>query len=403
VQLEFDTLLDVCAKLNAAKPVEEILDELLLQARSLVRAEAGTVFIVLENRLSFVCCQNDVRPDLCVTPSLADRLKIGLKGITLPINDKSLAGYSANNGVALNIQDAYNLPTDKPYRFEASYDESSGYRTKSLLVIPLIDQTERAVGVLQLINRAGDSGIAFSDRDQQIAMALASMAAISIRNAKLREEIRDSHLDTIMRLSAAAEMRDDDTGQHIRRVSMYCETVAREMGHPHEFTQLMLFASPMHDIGKLGVPDAILKKAGKLTADERLTMERHTTFGAEILDGSRIELMQVAKRIAEAHHERWDGAGYPHKIAREDIPIEGRICAVADVFDALTSARVYKAAFTMDKAYGIIEEEAGSHFDPNVVDAMVRIRPEIEAIQELFGDEAGKGPTPGIPASIAEA
>ncbi len=393
VHLEFDKLLDICTRLNAPAPVEKILDELLHQTRKLLNAEAGTVFIASCEKLSFVCCQNDARPDLCVAPSMSDHLRSGLKGITLPINDASLAGYAARNGQALNIDDAYGLPDDVPYRFDRSYDERTDYRTRAMLVIPLIDESERTLGVLQLINRVDNERGAFSERDRQIALALASMAAISIHNAKLRDELRHAHLDTIMRLSAAAEMRDDDTGQHIRRVSMYCETIARAMDFSHNFAQLMLFASPMHDIGKLAVPDAILKKPGKLTSQERLVIEDHTRVGAQILEGSSIELIQVAHRIAESHHERWDGGGYPNKLAGDDIPIEGRICAVADVFDALTSARVYKPAFSMDKAYAIIQEGAGEHFDPAVVEAFLRDRPEIEAIHEFLGDEAGKSPT----------
>lgn len=387
VQLEFDTLLEVCAKLSEPRPVEELLDELLRQARTMVHAEAGTVFIVDKNRLRFVCCQNDARPDLCVAPKLSERsTDKGLKTIILPMDDSSLAGYAANNGESLKIDDAYQLPPDGPYQFAKKYDESSGYRTRSLLVTPLLEPSGAAVGVLQLINHVASDGTIdeYSVRDQQIALALASMAAISVRNAKLNEELRRSYLDTIVRLSTAAEFRDDDTGEHIRRVSMYCETIARTLGYPHEFTQLILYASPMHDIGKLGVPDSILKKPGALTDEERTEMQKHTQFGGSILHGSQNELFQMAERIALAHHEKWDGTGYPQGIAGADIPIEGRITAVADVFDALTSKRVYKPAFSIEKSMGIISKDSGSHFDAKVADAFSEASEEVEAIHDAY-------------------
>lgn len=386
-QLKFDTLLTVCAKLSEPRPVEELLHELLLQARRMARAEAGTVFIVEEERLRFVCCQNDARPDLCVAPRRTDpTVSAGLKGVTLPMDHSSLAGYSARSGEALKIDDAYALAANTPFRFDRKYDESTGYRTRSLLVIPLLERSGQAVGVMQLINHLGKDGSfhAFSSRDQQIGLALASMAAISVRNAKLRDALQKSHLDTIMRLSTAAEFRDDDTGEHIKRVSLYCETLARRMGMAPQLLQLMLFASPMHDIGKLGVPDAILSKPGQLTPEERKIMQTHTLIGARILQQGGNELLAIAEKIARSHHERWDGTGYPDGLAGEAIPIEGRITAVADVFDALTSARVYKPAFEIDHAAGIIVDQRGRHFDPTLVDAFVMARDEIEAIYDAY-------------------
>jgi len=392
VQLEFDTLLNICAKLSEPRPVVEILNELLLQARRLVRAEAGTVFIVEDDRLRFVCCQNDARPDLCVAPKPSDLNSMsGLKGATVVINEASLAGYAAYHSKPLKIDDAYRISAQSGYRFDKTYDKSTGYRTRSLLVTPLLDREGKAVGVLQLINHNADNGTidAFSKRDDYVASALASIAAISVRNAKLHDALRTSRLDTIMRLSTAAEFRDDDTGQHIRRVSMYCETIARTLGHPHEFTQLMLFASPMHDIGKLAIPDAILAKPGKLTDEERRVMQQHTLKGAEILQGGRNELLSVAERIARSHHERWDGKGYPYGLSGDKIPLEGRMTAVADVFDALVSKRVYKPAFTVDRSLNIIAEERGNHFDPQMVDAFNFALDEIKAIHDAYQKPAG--------------
>ncbi len=395
-QLEFDTLLDVCRKLSELQP-GVLLNELLRYARALVRAEAGTVFrLAPGNMLHFACAQNDARPDLVVEPASPDQSRSELKTVTIPIDNSSLAGYTAKSREPLRLDDVYDLPDGADYHFSSKYDKSTGYRTRSMLVIPMLDQSEEPVGVLQLINHKATDGkiSAFSEREEQIAMALASMAAISVRNAILIESVRHKNeqlklaqLETVMRLATAAELRDDDTGQHIKRVSMYCETIARKLGYSEDFAYNLMCSSPMHDIGKLGIPDAILTKPGKLTDEERLAMQSHTTEGAKILSGSPHKLMQTAQRIAHSHHERWDGKGYPRGLAGEDIPIEGRITAVADVYDALTSRRCYKPPFTSDKAYEIIQEDAGTHFDARIVAAFVAARDDIEIIQETFRDK----------------
>ena len=175
VQLKFETLLDVCRKLSEL-PVDQLLAELLLQARHMVHAEAGTVYRVVDDRrLSFTCSQNDVRPDLCVAPNPDDGSKSpGLTGVTIPIDDSSLAGYVANNRNSLKIDDVYKIAGDAPYRFDGKFDESSGYRTRSMLVIPMLDQNEHTVGVLQLINHKTSEATvdAFSVHDEQIAFSL---------------------------------------------------------------------------------------------------------------------------------------------------------------------------------------------------------------------------------------
>ncbi len=388
-ELAFDTLLNVCSTLNQPGTSQEMLDNLLLQARRLVKAQAGTVFLVHHDELQFVCCQNDARPDLGVAPKPYELERVALSGTSIPVNDASLAGYVAQHQEPLRIDDAYAIAVNAPYQFKPAYDEATGYRTKSLLVIPLIDRMGDSVGVLQLINKQdsdNDEIGGFTERDQQIALAVASLAAVCIRNARLRDHLRDSHLDTIMRLSTAAEFRDDDTGQHIRRVSFYCETVARNAGCGTDVSQLIIFASPMHDIGKLGIPDAILTKPGPLTREERLTMQDHTTIGGRILHGSDNDIVAMAEEIALSHHEKWDGSGYPRGLKGDAIPLTGRICAVADVFDALTCKRVYKNAFPFEEAVQIIRQGTGTHFDPDIVEAFLSATGEVEIIYEALKD-----------------
>ena len=196
------------------------------------------------------------------------------------------------------------------------------------------------------------------------------------------EQIKSVSLETIYRLSKASEYRDEDTGAHILRMSHYSHAVARKMGLTEAATEDILYASPMHDVGKIGIPDSILLKPGKLDPNEWEIMKRHTVIGAEILGGSRSGFIKVGEAIALTHHEKWDGSGYPNGLAGNRIPIEGRITAVADVFDALTSQRPYKEAFSVEKAVGIVKEGRGTHFDPDVLDAFVAVRDEILSIKK---------------------
>ncbi|MFH1639352.1 MAG: HD domain-containing phosphohydrolase [Chloroflexota bacterium] len=193
------------------------------------------------------------------------------------------------------------------------------------------------------------------------------------------ERVKSASLDTIFRLSQAAEYKDEDTGTHIQRMSHYATAIARKMGMSEEFIEYILFAAPMHDIGKIGIPDNILQKPGKLDAEEWEIMKQHTTIGAQILKDSSVEFIKMAEVIARTHHEKWDGSGYPQGLMGESIPIPGRIIAIADVFDALTSERPYKEPFPIEKAFEIIHEGKGKHFDARVVDAFFAIEDEIAA------------------------
>lgn len=202
-------------------------------------------------------------------------------------------------------------------------------------------------------------------------------------------ELEATRLEILDRLARAAEYRDDDTGQHTHRVGRLAARLASALGLPRERVQLIRRAAPLHDIGKIGIPDAILLKSGPLTEEERAVMKEHTRIGANILSGSRFPLLQLAEEIARVHHEHWDGSGYPDGLRGETIPLSGRIVAVADVFDSLTHERPYKPAWSVKQALREIEIHAGSHFDPNVVDAIFRIGPEAVALAEPV---AGLGP-----------
>lgn len=205
---------------------------------------------------------------------------------------------------------------------------------------------------------------------------------------KALERIKAASLDTIYRLSQAAEYKDEDTGAHIQRISHFAAAIAGKMGLDDRFVQIILYASSMHDVGKIGIPDRILLKPGKLDADEWKIMKQHTTIGGEILGGSDAEFIKLAEVISLTHHERWDGRGYPKGLKGTKIPLAGRIAAVADVFDALTSKRPYRREpLSLEKTFSIIRKGRGIHFDPKVVDAFFAAEDEILSIKEEYKDK----------------
>ena len=191
--------------------------------------------------------------------------------------------------------------------------------------------------------------------------------------AERTQELEQARMEVLERLALAAEFRDDDTQEHAWRIGRICAMVAMQLGLPDDEVELMSRAAPLHDLGKIGIPDEILLKPGKLTDEEFEVMKTHTTIGAEILAGSRSPVLRLAERIALSHHERWDGSGYPGGLSGDDIPLEGRIVAIADVFDALTHARPYKEAWPLADAVAEIEDQAGRQFDPEVAAAFTRL------------------------------
>ncbi len=197
------------------------------------------------------------------------------------------------------------------------------------------------------------------------------------------EELQEAQIEILDRLAQAAERRDDDTGMHTKRVARTAVEIAIELGLPPEEVQLIWRAAPLHDLGKIGIPDAILLKEGPLTPEEFEQMKSHTTIGAQNLSGGQSRLLQLAEEIALTHHERWDGTGY-HGMRGEEIPIHGRIVAVADVFDALTHSRPYKDKWTEEEALDEIASGSGTQFDPQVVNAFLKCKGRTDLIQDDF-------------------
>ncbi len=246
-----------------------------------------------------------------------------------------------------------------------------------------VDETELSARVTSLLKVK-----AYNDHMRNYQKELED--EVAKRNKQLQSafgKIKVASLDTIRRLSHAAEYKDEDTGTHILRMSNYAVTIARKMGLSEQPLASIMYAAPMHDIGKIGIPDKILLKPGKLDPDEWELIKQHTLIGGKVLGGSHAGFIRLGEIVALIHHEKWDGTGYPKGLKGKRIPLVGRIVAIADVFDALTSKRPYKEPFSLEKSFDIIREGRGTHFDPDVVDAFFASENELLAIKERYKDE----------------
>jgi HD-GYP domain-containing protein (c-di-GMP phosphodiesterase class II) len=380
---DIEELLNVGIALSSVHDLEKLLNLILLEARRLTRADAGTLYLVKGDKLVF-------RVSQC--QSLSDRLgeakmRQMYESFEMPISRESIAGYSALTKEILNLPDVNAISPEASYHYNSSLDRRAGYTTHSMMVIPMLNREEQVVGVLQLINAMSDGRVVpFRIEHQKLASSLASQAAVAIENAELTEDLKQAHLDTIFRLGVAAEYRDKETANHITRMSHFSALIARGLGWPDEAVEVMLWSSLMHDVGKLGIPDSILLKPGRLTPEERKIMEVHTTIGGNILRGSKAAVLQKSRIVALTHHEKFDGTGYPRGLQGETIPIEGRVTILADVFDALSSKRVYKEAMPEAEVIRILQEGRGTHFDPVVLDVFLGRLDEVRIIQNQYRD-----------------
>ena len=227
--------------------------------------------------------------------------------------------------------------------------------------------------------------------EEMVDSRMADLTALLGRLRTVNDQLLEATRDTVLRLAKAAESRDAETAEHIDRMAAFARIIARRLGMSAEEQALIELAAPMHDVGKIGIPDAILRKQDKLTEAEWSVMRQHPTIGANILSGSRSKLLQMAERIAASHHERWDGTGYPNGLQGTEIPLAGRIVALADVFDALTSPRAYKDAWSVQDAVSHVRERSGSHFDPRVVGAFEQGLDELLDARARYGDGAATG------------
>lgn len=377
---------DFFRRIAAFSDTHAILGAILSEARKLAHADAGTLYL-LENRdLVFSAAQNDT-----LFPHSAAN-KFFYMNSRVPANKSSIAGYVAATGSSLNIPDAYAIPAECEYGFNASFDRKTGYRTVSVLAIPLTGNGGEIRGVLQLINCRRDGRVCpFSDDMRATVERLGVMATIPLERSFLIT-------DMILRMLRTAALRDPkETASHVRRVgSMAAEifhswAAARGM-EPEELLAAkgrLRLAAMLHDVGKVGIPDAVLQKPGRLDEDERAIMQTHAAMGAGLFAGSANDIDVLARDIALHHHAKWNGEGYTGSPdipspAGTDIPLGARITAIADVYDALVSKRCYKEAWDASKALEILQKDAGSHFDPELVAHFLGIQDVVKAIFERY-------------------
>ncbi len=392
-------ILQVMEKLSHIKDVHALLDAVLLQARQLTRADAGSIYLIENNVLNFSYIHNDTLFDA----SAVNRYLYASH--TLTVDNHSLAGYVALTGKPLIINDVYHIPAGMPFTFNDTFDQESGYRTQSILAAPLVTSNHKTVGVMQIINPLNDDRqpSAFTPGDQLMLIYFANNAASAIERAMLTREI-------IMRMIKMCELRDPkETGVHANRVGAY----AAEVYHQWSLKQgiaddeikrnkdSLRIAAMLHDLGKVAISDLILRKPDKLDSEEFRIMQYHTIHGARLFQNQESDLDVLSAEIALNHHEKWDGTGYPGKIddiyqdqlplgagkQGEEIPIAGRIVALADVYDALVTQRAYKNSWSEEMTLSFIKDQSGKHFDPEVVDAFLAIYDVISAIREKYQEE----------------
>lgn len=305
------------------------------------------------------------------TNELWTKVAHGVDQLRIPIG-AGFVGYSVKSGENLLVEDAYKDP-----RFDRRSDERTHYRTTSVMTVPLREGSGKVMGVYQAINKKGESAV-FSKQDLERLVLTAVYSAKTIESARLTEELQKSkeeleatQEELIHILGDISESRSHETGDHIRRVAEISYKLALYYGLPQAEANKIRLAAPMHDLGKVSIPDAVLNKPGRFTDEEFAKMKSHASEGEQILMQSKRELLRFAATLAGSHHERWDGKGYPRGLKGEEIPLAGRICAVADVLDALASPRCYKPAWPEEKVREEFVKQRGAQFQPELVDMLL--------------------------------
>lgn len=405
-KMMLEKLLAIGNLMTQIKDIDILMETILTEARKLVNADAGSIYKCADGTLTFSYTQNDTQQRL-----LPPGRKLIYNTFSMPIDDRSISGYVALSANILNIPDVYALDDSVPYSFNPAYDSKTGYRTQSMLTIPLQAAMGKVIGVLQLINAKDESGnvIPFAEDDIPFIRHFANSAAVALERASMTRAM-------ILRMISMAELRDPkETGAHVNRVGAYSAELYETWALKHELPtdeinhnkDLLRIAAMLHDVGKVGIPDAILKKPGKLTDEEFDTMKTHPFIGARLFSDQHSELDQMSRQIAISHHERWDGRGYPGYIDLEtglpipektlengramgipdtEVPLWARIVAIADVYDALSSRRSYKEPWTQDNVFEELEKSTGSQFDPELIEIFLSIREEVQVIRQKYPD-----------------
>lgn len=418
---KLDSLMVLGIELNRVHDLDILLERVLTRARQFVNADAGSIYIREKDLLDFAYSQND---------TLQKRLPPGEKLIystfSMPIDQTSIAGYAAATGKMLSIPDVYKLSPDKSYHFSKRFDEASGYVTRSMLTIPLISSQKDVLGILQIINAQDqDKQIRpFSQTDEKVMLHFAGIAAVAMERARMTRSM-------VLRMIRMAEMRDPrETGAHVNRVAGFSLEIYEHWAKRRSIDKkkidktrdLLRMGAMLHDVGKVATSDLILKKPSQLNSEEFETMKQHTIQGARLFSNPQSDYDEAAAVIALNHHEKWDGTGYPGHVdpvtgkpvpghqspaggplpgkKGKEIPLFGRIVAIADVFDALSSRRSYKEPWDEARSIEIISRGAGTHFDPELVEVFLERIAHIRAIQFRYEETRSGQPAPSLTAAL---
>jgi len=365
-------IFDYTAKIANERRLNEVLVLMADMGREMILSDRCTVWLI-----------DETKQELYTT------VAHGVDEIRIPCGT-GFVGSAIESGEPGIVEDAYRDP-----RHNSENDRKTGYRTKSVITVPFRNNDGHIIGAYQAVNKLTEIGY-FTPRDLELLSLAASYAGKSLESVMLHQEIVDTQREIISKMGEVGEIRSKETANHVRRVAEYSYVLARGLGLSEDEAELLRTASPMHDIGKVAIPDAVLNKPGKLTPEEYEIIKSHTVIGHRLLEGSRRHLLRAASIVAEQHHEKWDGTGYPAGRKGEDIHVFGRITAVADVFDALSAERVYKPAWPLDRIESLFREERGKHFDPAVVDVFFAVLPKLLEIRERLADDKIAEEEPGL-------
>ena len=400
---------DLSIELSQVQDLDILMEHILTKARMVANADAGSIYIREEECLHIAFTQNDT-----IQSRVKPEEKLIYSSFCIEINRESIAGYVAVTGELLNIDDVYRIEPSLPYHFNEEIDQRADYKTTSMLTFPLKQFNGDVLGVLQIINARDAQGCisTFSREDQKIMCHFATTASMALERAKMTRII-------LLRMVLMAELRDPwETGAHVNRVAAYSTEIyegwALRRGYSRKKIDLvrdrLRIAAMLHDVGKVGISDPILKKPGKLTPEEYDIMKTHTLIGKQVFINKASDYDDDAMEVALNHHERWDGKGYPGHVddtntplpgkmdahgkalgkKEKEIPLFGRIVAIADVYDALCSKRVYKEAWPDDRVNETMRANAGTQFDPELIDIFFERLDIIHALRKRYKDKDGE-------------
>jgi HD-GYP domain-containing protein (c-di-GMP phosphodiesterase class II) len=386
-QMTVERISQIILDLNLINDLDSLLEKILTETRALTNADAGTIYLKEGGHLVFKHFQNNTLVEMD-EKSFRTALYSNIK---VPVDEKSLAGYCALNNEVVNIEDVYNMPQYVPYSFNNRFDEDTFYTTKSVLSVPLHDRHKNVAGVLQIINKTGFDLLPapFESDDLSVVRFFAANASAAIEKARITRE-------TILRMIKMAELRDPmETGSHVNRVGAYSVEIYHQWAKKNnideneikKYKDNIRIAAMLHDVGKVAISDTILKKPGKLNEEEFAVIKTHPDEGTKIFENRFYEVDEMAAEISLSHHEKFDGTGYPKGIAGKNIPLSGRIVAIADVYDALVSKRVYKEAWPEEEVIREITSLSEKHFDPELVKCFVEIHDVIKAVRAKYPDK----------------